>query len=143
MDTTECKWSYAGNNNHREFVLPGPFKKDGVTGKKVCMDCCRFLGWVWSDKLESAAKPKSVSPNMDMIHLLNGKFAEMSEWEQKFIKDISKRTVLTEKQVEHFNRIRSKFFELPNETQHSKEVENVGVKQSNTITDDDDFLVPF
>lgn len=115
MEVTECKWSYAGDNQHREFVLPGPFKKDGVLGKKICLDCCKFLGWVWDTPLAAKtdqAKPEGTYPKRDLVYLLQTKLGEMNEWEQKFINDLSKRTIWSEKQSAAFEKIRAKFFEV-------------------------------
>lgn len=144
MNVEPCKWSHAGDNEHREFVLPGPFKKDGVTGKKVCQDCCRFLGWVWADREEKPVeKTASISPDRDLLHLLQTRLSEMVEndWEQTFLKDLSKRNNWSAKQLQAFERIRSKFFEISNE---NKEEKNAGSEQPKPQpVDDDDFVVPF
>lgn len=141
MNVEPCKWSHTGDDLHREFVLPGPFKKDGVNGKKVCQDCCRFLGWVWADNQEKTQeKVASISPHRDLLHLVQTKIGEMNEWEQTFLKDLSKRNNWSAKQLQAFERIRSKFFEIPNE---NKEKENAGSEQPKPPVDDDDFVVPF
>ena len=140
MNVEPCKWSYSGDNEHREFVLPGPFKKDGVTGKKVCQDCCRFLGWVWREE-KAVEKTASISPDRDLLHLVQTKLSEMNDWEQTFLKDLSKRNNWSAKQLQAFERIRSKFFEISNE---NKEEKNAGSEQSKPQpVDDDDFVVPF
>lgn len=146
MQVDPCKWSYAGDDSHREFVVPGPFKKDGVSGKKICMDCCRFLGWQWADKpaTTNQEKPKGTYPKRDLVYLMQTKAAELNDWERKFIDDLSKRTLWSEKQEAAFNKIRAKFFDVS----HLEKKDESNEKRSEQPAPaaqpiDDDFYVPF
>lgn len=145
MDTAACKWSYAGDDTHRMHVIPGPFKKDGVTGKRICMDCCRFLGWEWADKpaASEASKPAATFPKRDIIYLLQTKTDEMNDWERKFIHDLSKRTVWSEKQEQFFEKIRAKFFEINNNETQKDDTRIEQPAAAPQPTPDDDFYVPF
>lgn len=149
MDNVECKWSYAGDNKHREHVIPGPFKKEGVSGKKVCADCCRFLGWVWEDGKQPEPKElrEATRTELDIVYMLNHKLSEMNEWEQSFIKDLSKRYKWSEKQTATYERIKSKFFTSNDQKEENHEPVKPAEQQSVTSVDElpqlDDFDVPF
>lgn len=144
-----CKWSFAGDEAHREFVIPGPFKKEGVTGKKVCMDCCRFMGWVWAEPtiqpLEPGQSIEEVFPRRDLIFLLQHKQDLMNDWEKKFVADLSRRNIWSVKQEAAFQKIRSKYYETANE-KSQKEATN-GTEQppqpQPADNDIDDFYVGF
>ena len=145
-----CKWSFNGDDTHREFVIPGPFKKEGVTGKKICADCCRFLGWVWAEPAIQPLQPgqsiEEVFPRRDLIFLLQHKQDLMNDWEKKFVADLSRRNIWSVKQEAAFQKIRSKYYETANE---KSERENTnGTQQPQPVpqpipVSDDDFYVPF
>lgn len=144
MQVEGCKWSYEGDDTHRMFIIPGPFKKAGVNGKKICMDCCRFLGWDWADKPAETTtdKPEAVYPKRDLMFLLQKKAGELNEWETKFLGDLSKRNVWSPKQDAAFEKIRAKFFEITtNETK--KDDTRIEQPAATTQSVDDDFYVPF
>lgn len=153
METTECKWSYAGDNQHREFVLPGPFKKDGVSGKKICLDCCKFLGWVWTTPFVAKAeegKPAGTYAKRDLVYLLQKKLGEMNEWERKFINDLHKRTVWSEKQQAAFEKIRTKFFDVNEKEEKDEPAQSEQPKQPQQsvtnlaeLLEPNEFDVPF
>lgn len=122
METTECKWSYTKDGKHREFILPGPFSK--ADGKKVCQDCCRFLGWHNENKpLE--APPASFEPGAverDCIHLLEA--GNLNDWEKKFCADIARKHAWTEKQHAAFKRIRDKYLKEGKKNESTSTVPN-------------------
>lgn len=141
-DATECKWSYHRDGSHREFILPGPFSK--AKGKKVCQDCCRFLGWHELHEEKPAYAPASpvsdVTPeDRDLIHLLQSE--KLPDWETKFVHDLSRKNAWTEKQRAVFDRVRKKYLKTP-DPQPKEEKHEPTVSAVPTLGADD-FYVPF
>lgn len=135
----ECKWSHTKDGKHREFILPGPFAK--AEGKKVCQDCCRFLGWHNQREMapgtsQVAYNSKVTSEDRDTIFLLQAE--KLTDWETKFVSDISKRHEWSEKQRVTFERVKSKYF--TSKPSQEKKIEPASTAPS---TPADDFYVPF
>lgn len=141
----ECKWSHAKDGSHRVFILPGPFSK-GV-GKKICQDCCRYLGWDdGSTQTAPSAPPSDLPPRAPATDttklereqaylLVTG--TKLPDWEAKFVSDIQKKGVWTEKQRAVFQRIVKKYLK-PNETKPAEEPKHDSIPPI-----DDDFIIPF
>lgn len=102
----ECKWSYAKDGTHREFILPGPFHN--AKGKKICQDCCKYLGLIEPIEKEASGPATPVTQeDRDAFHMLQA--GTLPEWETKFISDIAKRHELSAKQRKIFERVKSQF----------------------------------